>query len=62
MSRPGSAARVLVDHDVGGLVVTEGERPTDIIPIGDLVKACRVVAGGGELPTSALYPGCRLIR
>ena len=26
------AARVLVDRNIGGLVVTEGERPTGILP------------------------------
>ena len=32
------AARVLVDHNIGGLVVTEGERPTGILTERDILR------------------------
>ena len=41
------AARVLVEHNIGGLVVTEGERVTGILTERDLL---RLTAGSpGEL-------------
>ena len=33
-----NAARVLVDHNIGGLVVTEGERPTGILTERDILR------------------------
>ena len=32
------AARVLVEHNIGGLVVTEGERPTGILTERDILR------------------------
>ena len=32
------AARILVDHNIGGLVVTEGERPTGILTERDILR------------------------
>ncbi len=33
-----AAAQALVDHDIGGLVVTEGERPTGILTERDILR------------------------
>ena len=34
-----AAAQALVDHNIGGLVVTEGERPTGILTERDVLRA-----------------------
>ena len=36
-----AAAQALVDHNIGGLVVTEGKRPTGILTERDILRSLR---------------------
>ena len=49
------AARVLVDHNIGGVVVTEGGRPTGILTERDLLRlTARTPCGLGSIQVGAV--------